>query len=452
MKYFLFRLALFSSLLMLNLAVTMFIGHTFFHLQESHTFIKYLWMIPFYLFAYYAYKLLSRRMVTTNEVTLILKANVISLIAIFFTIAIGKLGDQTSRIFILIFFVLNTFNFIWAYLLKKFFFQYAYFRRPVFVICDTHALKNIRAWFSRGNPFGYDIHYVLNVDEQTPYDVYQQIDTLVHEDAYDSVVIDLEDNVQFQVSSLVDHLQPKVRRIIILPKMSKIPMLNGELISSLHHKGMAFYMRNNLLSPFDRALKQAFDIIVACLLIIVSSPFLIALYLIVFISTKGHPIFAHKRIGCHGKSFKVYKFRTMHLDANKRLQELLATSKESKQEWEKDFKLKNDPRITKIGKFLRKTSLDELPQLINVIKGEMSLVGPRPITQDEVKKYGEYFEYFTAVRPGVTGLWQVSGRNDVDYDERVQLDVWYVRNWSVELDIQILLKTVLVVLGRKGSY
>ena len=120
--------------------------------------------------------------------------------------------------------------------------------------------------------------------------------------------------------------------------------------------------------------------------------------------------------------------------------------------WEKDFKLKNDPRITKIGRFLRKTSLDELPQLINVLRGEMSLVGPRPITQDEIVKYGDYFEYFTAVKPGISGLWQVSGRNDIDYDERVQLDVWYVRNWSIELDIQILIKTVLVVLGRKGSY
>ncbi|WP_051906708.1 MULTISPECIES: sugar transferase [unclassified Sulfurospirillum] len=142
----------------------------------------------------------------------------------------------------------------------------------------------------------------------------------------------------------------------------------------------------------------------------------------------------------------------MHIDADDRLEELLETCEESKEEWERDFKLKDDPRITKIGQFLRKTSLDELPQLINVLKGEMSLVGPRPITEAEIQKYGEYFEYFTAVKPGITGLWQVSGRNDIDYDERVQLDVWYVRNWSIELDIQILIKTVLVVLGRKGSY
>lgn len=142
----------------------------------------------------------------------------------------------------------------------------------------------------------------------------------------------------------------------------------------------------------------------------------------------------------------------MYLDADERLELLLESCDESKEEWEKDFKLKNDPRVTKIGQFLRKTSLDELPQLWNVLKGEMSLVGPRPITEAEIQKYGEYFEYFIAVTPGITGLWQVSGRNDVEYNERVQLDVWYVRNWSVELDLQILIKTILVVLRRKGSY
>ena len=133
---------------------------------------------------------------------------------------------------------------------------------------------------------------------------------------------------------------------------------------------------------------------------------------------------------------------------DKRLEELLEEDEDCRREWENDFKLKDDPRITKIGNFLRRTSLDELPQLINVLQGKMSLIGPRPIIDKEIEKYGEYFDYFTAVKPGITGLWQVSGRNDVDYDERVQ----YVRNWSMNLDIQILLKTVLVVIGRKGSY
>jgi len=247
-------------------------------------------------------------------------------------------------------------------------------------------------------------------------------------------------------------VQKRVRKVIVLPKMTKIPIINGELISSIHHKGMAFYIKNNLLSPLDQAIKRVFDVSVALIAFVSTSPFLIWLYSVVYVTTKGHPIFTHERIGFGGKKFKVYKFRTMYLDADDRLEELLETCDESKEEWERDFKLKDDPRITKIGKFLRKTSLDELPQLLNVLKGEMSLVGPRPIIEQEVSKYGEYFEYFIAVKPGITGLWQVSGRNDIEYEERVQLDVWYVRNWSIELDLQILFKTVLVVLGRKGSY
>jgi len=134
------------------------------------------------------------------------------------------------------------------------------------------------------------------------------------------------------------------------------------------------------------------------------------------------------------------------------LEQLLESDPRIREEWEKEFKLKNDPRITRVGKFLRKTSLDELPQLFNVLLGQMSLVGPRPIITDEIQKYGEYFKDFAMVTPGITGLWQVSGRNDIDYDERVQLDVWYVRNWSLWLDISILFKTVGVVLGRKGAY
>jgi undecaprenyl-phosphate galactose phosphotransferase len=150
--------------------------------------------------------------------------------------------------------------------------------------------------------------------------------------------------------------------------------------------------------------------------------------------------------------FPCYKFRTMHVDAEQQLRDLLASDPAARAEWEREFKLRNDPRITRIGHFLRRTSLDELPQLFNVIRGEMSLVGPRPIIQAELARYGDDVDYFLMVRPGMTGLWQVSGRNDVDYDTRVYLDTWYVKNWSLWYDIAILFKTVRVVFARKGAY
>ena len=140
------------------------------------------------------------------------------------------------------------------------------------------------------------------------------------------------------------------------------------------------------------------------------------------------------------------------IDAKEKLEKLLDTDPEVRAEWEKDFKLKNDPRITKSGAFLRKTSLDELPQIFNVLKGEMSLVGPRPIIKAEMERYGEYINDYLMVKPGITGMWQVSGRNDIDYTERVLLDSWYVRNWSIWIDLVMLFKTIAVVLFRKGAY
>jgi len=150
--------------------------------------------------------------------------------------------------------------------------------------------------------------------------------------------------------------------------------------------------------------------------------------------------------------FPCYKFRSMVLNSQEVLQQLLDSDPEARAEWERDFKLKNDPRITPVGRFIRKTSLDELPQLFNVLRGQMSLVGPRPIISEELIRYDENVDYYLMAKPGMTGLWQVSGRNDVDYDTRVYFDSWYVKNWSLWNDIAILFKTVKVVLHRDGAY
>lgn len=391
-------------------------------------------------------------MVTTNEMMVILKSNVIALFAIFFVVSLAKIGDGLSRTIILVYFIFNMFNPLWVYWIKKRFIRYGWMRKPVFIIGDTSGIENIKNWFAPNNPFGYDIAAVINVDKEPMRVVHQKIDILIQSGRYHAAIIDVDAPDVHEVSELINHIQKNVHRVILLPKISKTPMINGELISSIHHKGMAFYIKNNLLSVVDQFLKSIFDYILAVLLVILFAPILLTLYIIVYIASQGNPLFAHERIGYGGSKFRVWKFRTMYIDATQRLNVLLETCEESRQEWERDFKLKNDPRVTKIGNFLRKTSLDELPQLINVLRGEMSLVGPRPIVEEEIEKYGKFYHYFTAVKPGISGLWQVSGRNDINYDERVQLDVWYVRNWSIELDLEILIKTAIVVLGRKGSY
>jgi undecaprenyl-phosphate galactose phosphotransferase len=169
-------------------------------------------------------------------------------------------------------------------------------------------------------------------------------------------------------------------------------------------------------------------------------------------SDGGPAFYFQNRIGKNGKAFKCWKFRSMVTNADQILKEILEKDPVAREEYARDYKLKDDPRITKVGHFLRKSSLDEIPQLYNVLKGEMSLVGPRPVVKAEEVYYGDKFEQYMAVRPGITGLWQVSGRNDVSYDQRVALDVWYVQNWSVWTDLVILFKTTFVVLYRKGAY
>jgi len=214
---------------------------------------------------------------------------------------------------------------------------------------------------------------------------------------------------------------------------------------------VAIAKKSPLDNPFVKSIKTAIDICgAACGVLILSPLFLFIAYKIR--KDGGKAFYAHERIGKNGKTFKCLKFRSMVSNSQEVLESLLANDADAKAEWERDFKLKNDPRITPIGAFIRKTSLDELPQLLNVLKGEMSLVGPRPVVEEERKYYGEHWNEFLSVKPGMTGLWQVSGRNDTSYDERVALDIQYIRNWSLWLDIKIIYKTVFVIINPKGAY
>jgi len=251
---------------------------------------------------------------------------------------------------------------------------------------------------------------------------------------------------------LVNRLQPLVRTVSVVPDLFGIPVASGEVTYFFDEGVLAYRHRNNLAYPANRLVKRAFDIVVGSVGLVLASPLIIAIALAVKLTSPGPVIFSHRRIGMGGKEFMCHKFRTMVANAEDVLRELLEKNPTLRAEWEKDFKLKDDPRITGVGKILRKTSLDELPQIFNVIKGEMSLVGPRPIVKAELDKFGNYASDYLLVRPGITGLWQVSGRNDIDYHERVQLESRYIRNWSLWLDITLLFRTIPAVLKRDGAY
>ncbi len=202
----------------------------------------------------------------------------------------------------------------------------------------------------------------------------------------------------------------------------------------------------------DEALTTAMNLVLATALLVFIAPLLILVAVAVYAQDRGPILFAHRRIGRNGKPFYCFKFRSMAVDAERRLADLLARDPAARAEWAKDHKLRRDPRVTRVGAFLRKSSLDELPQLFNVLRGEMSLVGPRPIVEAEIKKYGGRFRHYCAVRPGITGLWQVSGRNDTTYRTRVAMDCVYASRRSAAFDLLLLIYTVPAVLSRKGSY
>jgi exopolysaccharide production protein ExoY len=201
----------------------------------------------------------------------------------------------------------------------------------------------------------------------------------------------------------------------------------------------------------SRVRKLLFDVSVALTLLLLLSPLLLLVCVLIKVTDRGPVLFKHTRIGLKGRPFGCLKFRTMILNSEAVLADHLSKDAHARAEWAANHKLAQDPRVTPLGKLLRATSLDELPQLFNIISGDMSLVGPRPITESELPRYGDAAALYLAFRPGLTGLWQISGRSNCTYEERVQLDAQYVREWSLRKDMLIMLLTIPAVLSRRGS-
>ena len=209
--------------------------------------------------------------------------------------------------------------------------------------------------------------------------------------------------------------------------------------------------KHGLLSPIKRVYKRAFDIVFGIVGILMLIPISIVAFIAIKLEDGGNAMFTQKRIGYKGKKIMIYKFRTMIKDAEKKLEELMKENPSIREEYLKNKKLENDPRITKIGNILRKTSLDEFPQFINVIKGEMSIVGPRPYLEREKEDMGDKYDSVILTKPGITGLWQASGRSELEFSERLVLDQYYIRNWTLWFDIVIILKTIKAVFNKTGA-
>lgn len=237
--------------------------------------------------------------------------------------------------------------------------------------------------------------------------------------------------------------------IEFLPTVHAFPVFGSRPISFGGVGGLE--MVNQRRMKMERVVKRLLDVFLSLCVFVALSPFFVIIPVLIKATSEGNVFFRQERLGKNGKRIRIWKFRSMYKDAEDRLSSLLKVDSGAADEWKRNFKLSDDPRITPLGRFLRRTSLDELPQLFNVFAGDMALVGPRPIVDREVDRYGESYSVVSSVMPGITGLWQVSGRSDTDYVQRVALDVHYVLNWSPWMDIWILVRTVCAVVFMRGA-
>ena len=318
------------------------------------------------------------------------------------------------------------------------------------VVGETSAAAGVTAALRSEPALGYEIVGTLSPRDVPPAgDLVGWLRLLATREVQ-LVVIQLGGSTAGELRRVAEALVRARVPLALVPSIDGLPVQGFSQHYFLSHDVLMLECRDNLDRPAARAAKLVLDQLGAALALFLLAPLFLVLASLVR-RDGGPALFRHKRVGAGGRTFECIKFRTMVLNADAALHDLLARDPAARREWEEQQKLRHDPRITPVGHFLRKTSLDELPQLLNVLRGEMSLVGPRPIVDAEISRYGRDIEYYYGTKPGITGLWQVSGRSDTSYARRVQLDRWYACNWSLWHDIAILAKTIPVVFRREGA-
>ncbi len=432
------------------------------------TLVDKVWWMPFILIFFINYEgLYVRRLPYWEEAKELIKAIILFGILSYAIISIAKLSNSVSRLVIgmTALFLLFAIPFIrlWA---KRFLYNLGLWKENTIIIGTGEIAVLTAEGLAKEDYLGYNVIGFLDDDIEKAskeisigcrkYKIFGSIKYLkkfIGTMHISTVIIAQPSFSKEKLAEFVATIQKNAKNIIIIPDLRGMPLFNSEMNYLIANHLIFLNTKNNLKSSFNIFIKRVFDFIVSILLFPLILLVIIIIGILIKIDSKGPVFYSHKRIGKNGKIIGVYKFRSMYKEADDRLKEILKNDESARKEWGTYFKLKNDPRITKVGNFLRKTSLDELPQIFNVFKGDMSLVGPRPVLKKEIEEYyGENSQYYLMVKPGITGLWQVSGRNDTSYDFRVKLDTWYVVNWSLWLDIIILFKTFKAVLRKEGSY
>ncbi|SFO88016.1 exopolysaccharide biosynthesis polyprenyl glycosylphosphotransferase [Hydrogenimonas thermophila] len=382
------------------------------------------------LLLFYYEKIYDFRFDFWQDTLKIFKSLVISFLIVFSILALTKTNLEFSRLFIILYFIIAfiTFPFFKRFI-KSVLFRFDYFKEKVLIIGKESEKKIFEKELKENWYLG---------------SIYSNED-------FDKVIILSEGFSIQELSNLIEVYLEKVSEIFIVPYLKDINFIHSNILEYSNVRLNTIQVQNKLLIKKNLIIKNLIDKIISLIIL----PFFILLHIFIFVliklDSKGSVFFKQKRLGKDGKIFEVYKYRTMYKDGDKLLKKYLQLNPYEIEHYKKFHKYQNDPRVTKVGKFLRTTSLDELPQIINVLKGEMNFVGPRPYMIDEEKKLGEHKELILKVKPGITGLWQVSGRNELEFKQRIELEMWYIKNWSIWADLVILMKTIKVVLKKTGA-
>lgn len=332
---------------------------------------------------------------------------------------------------------------------------------PVILIGAGKTAEKALRFYEQDLGYRYDVVGVLeDYPENSPvaqkYSVLGgmwEADRIVQEYGVKTIVIAAPGLVKEQLQRLINKVQPHVRNISFVPDLLGTQMMGVEASVFFTEEMLVLNLRNNLARRKNIIIKRLFDLLLSAIILLPVLVVMLCVAVAIRLESDGPAFFNAMRIGKGGKEFLCYKFRSMYVNADEILDAYLAGNAEARAEWNEFQKLKGyDPRVTQVGRIIRRTSLDELPQIVNVLLGDMSLVGPRPYLPREKEMMGSYFDTICIATPGITGLWQVSGRNDVTFYGRLHLDEWYIRNWSVWVDLMCLFKTVKIVLFGKGAY
>lgn len=432
---------------------------TSYHVPDAYL---YFW-IPLVFIAFLAISQTYTKMQPILEtVRQIFYAVLYALITCILALYFMEASMLASRLYVILFGVLALFNiYVARYVLLKVLKMTNLLMKPVILIGAGKTAERVLSSFERDLGYRYKVIGILDdnpVSEILPQrfllmGILDDAAKIVCDSGVKTVIITVPGMEKEKLQALLENVQPYVRDIIFVPDLIGVPLYNVEAQTLFNEQIMMLSLRNNLARRRNRVFKRLFDTVVGGLLCVPIIPILLVIAICVKLDSKGPAFFNGQRIGKNAKIFTCYKFRSMYLDSQKILEEYLAAHPTAQEEWDTFAKLRDyDPRVTKVGRWIRKYSLDELPQILNVIKGDMSLVGPRPYLPREREDIGEYLSTITLTVPGITGFWQTSGRNDVSFAGRVAMDTWYVRNWSIWLDLMYLFKTAKIVFTGKGAY